>query len=376
MYMPDRRRPSMSRSSKTYERPERTEQLKRVSSVKSLDIPVGKVENVQTPRPNTPCRLPRSRVFIKPAARASVDPIAVEAVCGESQVITRSVPRRSVCLERREESSPEQLPKKQSWYSANSPSSARFYFSDEDDVEAGAQVVDNGDPASVLDMLAPSASSAPYTAASLLQPHDEDGVASGSTADMLSSKVRRAVSALRSISFQNAPAEDLDTAWGQASRFTSERNRRGVSLSSRWRRPRGRISSKHGVQEFDAGDDAGRRVSEIVRREDVRPQWGRKVKWSGRNSEQGRAARMMVHGPSQGILAAQPQEGVVLPVNQAQACEGALVESALVDGASAPPPPVDKYVEFIHASAAARGVKSRPKHLSSKVMHVFRRRWK
>lgn len=405
--------------------------LKRVSSVKSLDIPVGKVEELPTPRPNTPSRLPRSRVFIKlPSTRPCVvDAVAVDCgSSGERQLITRSVPRRSMCMDRPFIADVETplvgQQKRCSVTSSNgTPSSARFYFSDEEEEAEGsvAHIVDNGEPVSVLDMVVPTVSSSPLsvsnsllhrrTAQQLAAQQEEELVASGgSAADILSSHVRRAVSALRSISFQNAPPEDLDTAWGQAPvremmRPQSQDVRRGAvpSLSSRWRRPRGRISSKHGVQEFDNSekDVNSRRMSEaavlsrkaeILRREDVvrgapppppPGQWQRKSRWAvGRDSQQSRAraARLLLNNSGPAFLAASLGAESGADANGAAGngvtSEKGVYDGTVVEGSQTQAAPVDKYVEFIHASAAARGVRNKPRNLPSKMMDVFRRRWK
>lgn len=216
--------------------------------------------------------------------------------------------------------------------------------------------------------------------------------------DLLASKVKRAISTLRSISFQAPAVEDLDTAWGQASNPTREhmaqRRRMGQQgvISSRWRRPRGRISSKNGVQEYECYSeaDAGSVRSSSSRygkpfggREAVRggvpamhaARMQKKSLWTGRrdrNSPQ-MAAHILVGGNGRGCYLAAATGEMDRGVT-------ALVPADTEDGPTSRRS-VDKYVEFIHASAQreSRG-KVFSKHLPGRVINraqaVFRRKWR
>lgn len=279
----------------------------------------------------------------------------------------------------------------------------------------------------------------------------------------LSTRVRRAVSALRSISFQTAAPEDVDTAWGQvpssassralsaavaesggggvlegrkkgqgvgrnsdvrspspcasAGSSSARRRARPTLAASRWRRPRGRISSKHGVLSYDCYSEAdarSRRVSEdvpngtapptammtgtglegdvatglvataamaaaqdraYVRRDAMRDSAAMnrrsapvrngsyKSLWTGRREMGGdgngarAAAALWMGNAGQSVLA----------VDVGERTKGVDYRSASVD----------KYVEFIHASAQRETTKVKPKKLTGRVMQaMFGRKWK
>lgn len=193
-------------------------------------------------------------------------------------------------------------------------------------------------------------------------------------------KVHRVLSSFRSISFQNSGAgEDLDTAWGQAIDIyagTGGRRREMKMVSNRWRRPRGRISSKNGVLEY-----TGPLHSECYSEADVHNEpafWsprgnggrlmGKKSLWINARREQ-RKPPFLVNG---GYLAASATLDEPLHNVTAMVCR----DEVIVGRTSG-----DKYVEFIHASAQkereSRG-RLLPRGLGSRVMYraqaVFRRK--
>ena len=350
---------------------EQPQGMPRNPSIKNLEIPRGKHEQLPLSRPDTPSRLPRHRVFIKQStSRTSVvDAVAVTQDAedeNEAVFVTREVPVNSVdngCRLR----DASDLPNMQSLRDEE------FYFSDEGEIEE--EPVDfKRDP---------------YTPVN--------------ASDVLSSRVRRAVSALRSISFQSNQFEDLDTAWGQAGavEFAKDRKTRlpESTCGSRWRRPRGRISSKNGVQEFgcysenDArstrsyGSNMSVRDRAFGGRDQVRGAPGMKDRgnyvshhkrslWSGGRRDrnpQARAAQLLVNYGGQGLLAASSEprdlDNALTTVSQADALD--------MTGRSPNRRSVDKYVEFIHASAQ-RETRNKLSHksFSSRVISkVFRRRW-
>lgn len=194
--------------------------------------------------------------------------------------------------------------------------------------------------------------------------------------EALSNKVRRAVSALRSISFQMNTTEDLDTAWGQAHVLENAR-KKGTggmmcgSVGSKWRRPRARGLSKGSVVEYGMSDcfsdsdvlsaasynsttsckdrgfggarrDALRCVPPSRVRNTLQGQY-KKSLWSGGRRDrqpQARAAQILVSNGGRGFLAASNPDSALTVV------PGEVLERTGECRRS-----VDKYVEFIHASA-------------------------
>lgn len=351
-----------------------------------LDIPLGKVPLLpQPPRPVTPARLPRPRVFIRqPPRPASLDidipavlsPTNPHLTAGERALITRppSTPSSTNTLStigpdqgitpftnlyqhfpspsleqfkhRVRPINPSCLPKLPPPPPPPKPSrrlstDARFYFSDDDVDDHDQRKVSSAGRVRSLHLLhshcassfaatvdAPSlaplslnptrsvtpASAPPSThrltprvdAAALLNVRhlvvgpDRPRIAAGTTnvarerllaaqaqirvvngtdsADALS-RVRRAVSALRSLSFQNGCEDDLDTAWGQVTapcdaavkKMDDGENgannggcgnngttENGVEMKSSgvkiWRRPYGRVSSNGACEMKGSGE--------------------------------------------------------------------------------------------------------------------------
>lgn len=213
--------------------------------------------------------------------------------------------------------------------------------------------------------------------------------------DALSNKVQRVLSSLRSISFQNPAVEDVDTAWGQAGpQELSFRKKNITTSASRWRRPRGRISSKNGVQEFECYSEADAASMQsygsgkIVpndrgynTRDAMRGLHGvggrhKKSLWNGaakRDRSPAMAAQFLV-GNGHGYLAA------ATTLNEPLHTVTAVVP-ADTDSQERRRGSVDKYVEFIHASAQRE---SKNRMLSrnftgrvlSRAQGLFRRKWK
>lgn len=193
-------------------------------------------------------------------------------------------------------------------------------------------------------------------------------------------KVHRVLSSFRSISFQNNGAgEDLDTAWGQAVDVYAAaggRRREIKMVSNRWRRPRGRISSKNGVLEFTgplhsecySEADANHEAAFWTPRGNGGRLMGKKSLWINARREP-KKPPFLVNG---GYLAASATLDEPLHNVTAMVCR----DEVIVGRSSG-----DKYVEFIHASAQkereSRG-RLLPRGLGSRVMYraqaVFRRK--
>lgn len=320
-------------------------------------MPTGKVECLPFERPPTPVRLPRPRVFIKPSSLRSSGSIDLGDSAGtlggggddgdnDDQVITN--------LGREDDD--------------DDDGGERSLFYSEEEEEGSAE---SEEDRFVME-----------------RKKREDAVAGGG---VLTDKVHRVLSSLRSISFQNAVTEDLDTAWGQAAvdEFGGARRNNEVPPALRWRRPRGRISSKDGVQEFNANEcyseaDAESVISYGVGRHNVRGHGGRDMKkglggrkvvkmsvWGRRDRRPVPLANQyIVTNGAQGYLAAATS---LNPVTAVVPTERDSMERRRGS--------VDKYVEFIHASAQreSRGRllgKSLPSRVISRAQAVFRRKWK
>lgn len=221
-----------------------------------------------------------------------------------------------------------------------------------------------------------------------------------SPSDVLSNKVRRAVSALRSISFQSTQIEDFDTAWGQALSVSQEKANPSLAslASAKWRRARGMVSGRMSAKEFECyseNDACSMRSSgsnfssqkgrSMNGRDNVRGFAAMRMRnlsgphkrslWAGARRERERqphavAAQLLVSG-GHGLLAASAelseQRQALATVAPADAVDA---KNATQKGS------VDKYVEFIHASAQreAKG-KFGPKHFPGRVLRLLRRKW-
>lgn len=310
-------------------------------------MPTGKVQFLPLERPPTPCRLPRPKVFITPSA-----------------VRLAQIQHRARQLHLDSASDDDAV---------TVVDESHLFFTDDEDDDDVSEDSDEHDLHPVRKHSAREKKDTP--------------------ADFLQGKVHRVLSNLRSISFQNPVGEDLDTAWGQASGGpTAARRRNDPAVNNRWRRPRGRISSKNGVQEFAANDcyseaDAmsehvyanQRRARASAGREERRGFGGRmlpkKSLWSAARRERRSAPAspfLMPDGPH-GFLAASTLNE---PLHSVTAVVPADSESSEKRRAS-----VDKYVEFIHASAQRESrsgllAKNLPRRMMSRAQAVFRRKWK
>lgn len=359
--------------------------MPRVLSGKSLEMPRGRLEQLppprpatplQAPRPETPSRLPRPRVFINPSPsrHSVVDPVAVthdtDMRYGEAEFITREIPRPVV-------PSPAVLAHNREIHdsSAKTPDyKDDFYFSDEEQVDDDVSVQ-----------------------------LDQYNNNTATPSHMLQYKVRRAVSALRSISFQSHNPDDIESAWGQANVPDPVRERNnGSAVSNRWRRARGRISSKNGVQEYECRSEAdahslssyhsttsGQRDRGTSSREQLRNVIGvplrgdhgsrqRRSLWTGGKRDrqmapQTRAAELLLSN-GHGLLAASAdaygQSSALTAVPPMQVAD-VYDRNGMKRGS------VDKYVEFVHASARSEArSKNQYRTLKSRIVNkVFRRRW-
>lgn len=214
---------------------------------------------------------------------------------------------------------------------------------------------------------------------------------------VLTNKVHRVLSSLRSISFQNAVMEDLDTAWGQAvvdEYGSGGRRRNEVPSALRWRRPRGRISSKNGVQEFNVHECCSEADAESVisygggGRHNTRGHGGRNMArgFGGRKvvkkSVWGRRDRHSVPFANQYIVTdgAQGYLAAASSLNETMHPVRAVVPADR-DSLDRRRGSVDKYVEFIHASAQRESRcrllgKNLPGRVISRAQAMFRRKWK
>lgn len=236
---------------------------------------------------------------------------------------------------------------------------------------------------------------------SQLVDHANSPLKDNSPSDVLSTKVRRAVSALRSISFQSTQIEDFDTAWGQALYVSQEKpNPSFASLASaKWRRARSKASSRMGGKEFECYSEndacsmrssgsnfSSQKERSTNGRDQVRGFAAMRMRnlsgphkrslWAGARRDRERqphavAAQLLVSGGGQGLLAASAEMSeqrqalaTVAPADAVDARNGTQKGS------------VDKYVEFIHASAQreAKG-KFGPRHFPGRVLRLFRRKW-
>ncbi|CAN8062541.1 unnamed protein product [Agarophyton chilense] len=360
----------------------------------NFDIPRGKVQHLPSkPRPSTPSRLPRSKVFIRQNSTRSsvVDAAAVRHVPAapghhpvEPQLVPRHVPltpsqhfamaceqqQRQLQLQHSEHNN-SLLPVGQFSAQITNVAEDQMYFSDEDEFDS--QLLDTA----------------------------KSPLAHNSPSDALSTKVRRAVSALRSISFQSNQVEDFDTAWGQTLSVSQEKQNPSLAsvASAKWRRARNKPVNRATRKQFecysenDAGSErsSSSNVSQVRDRSmnapnnirgfaamRMRANFGgphKRSLWAGsrrdRQQPHAVAAQLLVSGGGQGFLAASTelaeQRQALATVAPADAMDG---RNSMQKG------PVDKYVEFIHASAQ-RETKGRfgPRNFPSRVLRLFRRKW-
>ncbi|CDF37527.1 unnamed protein product [Chondrus crispus] len=344
-------------------------------------MPRGRVECIpRPPRPETPRQLPRPRVFISQPAGKSTNDTDFEGfmmrerysdATSRSETITPSTSESSASSRPRRSSGWENAPEKTVTQLLQEEDD--YYFSDDESV------------AGVKDL-----------SKNLIKRADFAAVIPG---DALSSKVHRVLSNLRSISFQNPAVEDPDTAWGQASAHRPALTKKSAnnicSTASRWRRPRGRISSKNGVQEFECYSEADaasmhsytssakhpiptRRYNHRDALKSIQGLTGRHHKniWNAatKRDRTSPITPNFLVGTGQDYLAAATT--LNQPLHTVTAMVPAEPESQDSRRRS-----VDKYVEFIHASAQRESKnKLLSRNFTGRVLHraqgLFRRKWK
>lgn len=344
--------------------------LRKSSSAKNLGMPRGKVEELPIPRPSTPCRLPRPRVFIAPSPSSALttDAVAVtEQRNGEVKFVTREVPRpiREDFPGEEQEDIPTMTDDE--------------FYEDEEDL------------------------------ANITRMNRREAILPGNTSEVISTKARRAVNALRSISFQAQQIDDLDTAWGQADVTDEDMRVSGSSVSpssgsSKWRRPRVRTSQKKTTSELELRNDydlgslgsteshpnvSRDRVNSDHRvyrgmspRKNVVSSSNKPSLWNNsRNSNESQAIAAQIFASNAGssyLAASSNASGISAFANRSNTESRELVEGKDFHAKTTN----DKYVDFIHASAerearSSKGAyKTLPGRVMTKAQSVFRRKWK